>query len=188
MRITNRNPQYLRRDPLRQVSRRKRPRSGAAAPTENCRRPRCSGSPRTPAAAARMAMSSKCAPVPRRPRRTAPTWQRCRCSFNSAAQSNPPALLPLPQGGSGGARPPCDRQLTRALIVPMHGRQRVRPSGASVVVAKRAPRRDRLRTPAFMRERGAECRKRIPECKAPSKRSRGTRPGRTARLWVPPEY
>ncbi len=30
------------------------------------------------------------------------------------------------------------------------------------VVAKRAPRRHRLRTPAFMRERGAECRKRIP--------------------------
>ena len=30
------------------------------------------------------------------------------------------------------------------------------------VVAKRAPRRHRLRTPAFMRERGAECRMRIP--------------------------
>jgi hypothetical protein len=30
------------------------------------------------------------------------------------------------------------------------------------VVAKRAPRRHRTRTPAFMRERGAECRKRIP--------------------------
>ena len=30
------------------------------------------------------------------------------------------------------------------------------------VVAKRAPRRHRLRTPALMRERGAECRKRIP--------------------------
>ena len=30
------------------------------------------------------------------------------------------------------ARPPSDRQLTRALIVPMHGTQRVRPSGVSV--------------------------------------------------------
>src|SRR4051794_38686257 len=30
------------------------------------------------------------------------------------------------------------------------------------VVAKRAPRGDRLRTPAFTRERGAECRRRIP--------------------------
>src|SRR3954468_15138681 len=30
------------------------------------------------------------------------------------------------------------------------------------VVAKRAPRRHRLRTPAFLRERGAECRQRIP--------------------------
>ena len=30
------------------------------------------------------------------------------------------------------------------------------------VVAKRAPRRHRLRTPALMRERGAECRQRIP--------------------------
>ncbi len=30
------------------------------------------------------------------------------------------------------------------------------------VVAKRAPRRHRLRTLALMRERGAECRKRIP--------------------------
>ena len=37
-----------------------------------------------------------------------------------------------PQGDSDGARPPSDRQLTRALIVPMHGTQRVRPSGASV--------------------------------------------------------
>jgi len=41
-------------------------------------------------------------------------------------------LLLVPQGDSDGARPPSDRQLTRALIVPMHGTQRVRPSGASV--------------------------------------------------------
>ena len=43
-----------------------------------------------------------------------------------------PTLLLLPQGDSDGARPPSDRQLKRALIVPMHGTQRVRPSGASV--------------------------------------------------------
>jgi len=44
-----------------------------------------------------------------------------------------PSMLDLiAQGDSDGARPPSDRQLKRALIVPMHGTQRVRPSGASV--------------------------------------------------------
>ena len=41
------------------------------------------------------------------------------------------------------------------------GRDDVRRSGLPWVIAKRAPRRHRRRTPAFMRERGAECRKRI---------------------------
>ena len=43
-----------------------------------------------------------------------------------------PTLLLLPQGDSDGAQPPSDRQLKRALVVPMHGTQRVRPVGASV--------------------------------------------------------
>jgi hypothetical protein len=57
-----------------------------------------------------------------------------RCSLSSTRQRElwPLALLLLPQGNSDGARPPSDRQLTRVLIVPMHGTQRVRPSGASV--------------------------------------------------------
>ena len=70
-------------------------------------------------------------PSPRRPRKHPGLRLVVRAGRFSRARPFP-ALLLLPQGDGDGARPPSDRQLTRALIVPMHGTQRARPSGASV--------------------------------------------------------
>ena len=56
----------------------------------------------------------------------------CRVHAKGALIPAGGPLLHMPQGDSDGARPPSDRQLKRALIVPMHGTQRVRSSGASV--------------------------------------------------------
>ena len=58
--------------------------------------------------------------------------RECRDQPEAVVLRSEQPLLRLPQGDSDGARPPSDRQLKRALIVPMHGTQRVRPSGASV--------------------------------------------------------
>ena len=75
--------------------------------------------------------------------------------------SHRPALLLLPHRDSDGARARSDRQPARPHCA--YARDATRPAKWRFRgVAKRAPRRHRLRTPAFMRERGAECRKRIP--------------------------
>ena len=107
-----------------------------AAPTY-CHREYCRASPgcrtREAESSAELAASwaSSCLPSAEPiPDRSSARAAACRLLRQSRAGAPPLPLLP--QGDSDGARPPSDRQLTRALIGPMHGTQRVRPSGASV--------------------------------------------------------
>jgi hypothetical protein len=114
-------------------------------------------------------------------------WRTCSGGIQDSG-NRPSATSARPHGRS--SRPDlhpigCSRAPSLCLCT---GRNASGQVALPWVVAKRAPRRHRLRTPAFMRERGAECRKQRHEILGGPKPALIRRPALSAwsRTWSAP--